>query len=85
MTLAEIASRVRKVVSEELAVPLDEVLIESRLVADLDADSLDLITLPFEVEVAFDIEFTEDEADTFKTVGDIVARLAERLGLAEAA
>lgn len=46
---------------------------------DLGMDSLDKITLLFELEQAFDISIPETEVQGVETVGDIVTRLGPRL------
>ncbi len=48
---------IRQILSERLFVPLDEVLPHSRLIADLQADSLDFVDLQFVLEKRFEIHF----------------------------
>lgn len=63
-------------VSETLASQLDveesEITMETKLVDDLKADSLDLVDLIMTFEDDFGIEFPEDQTENIKTVGDIV-------------
>jgi len=77
MTIRE---EVRKVISEQLNVQLDEIKDSSNLVRDLGADSLDAVKIVMEVEEAFEITISDEEADKFKTVGDIVNYITRRIG-----
>jgi acyl carrier protein len=56
-----------------------EVRLESSF-DDLGMDSLDRITLLFELEQTFDISIPETEVQGIQTVGDIVLRLGPYLG-----
>lgn len=51
-----------------------EIRLESRF-DDLGMDSLDKVTLLFELEQTFDISIPETEVQGIQTVGDIVGRL----------
>jgi acyl carrier protein len=55
-----------------------EVRLESSF-EDLGMDSLDRITLLFELEQAFDISIPETEVQGIQTVGDIITRLGPHL------
>jgi acyl carrier protein len=51
----------RKCVAERLFLQQDEVKLESRLIDDLGADSLDFIDLLFQLESRFGVAFQQDE------------------------
>lgn len=72
--------RVRDVVVRQLKVSADEVHLESSLVDDLRADSLDVVDLTIAIEEAFASEATfeirDEDAESIKTVQDIVDFLA---------
>ena len=51
---------------------VDEITLDTDLVNDLNADSLDFVDLIMTFEDEFSMEFPEELADSFKTVGDIV-------------
>lgn len=55
-----------------------EVRLDSRF-EDLGMDSLDKITLLFELEQSFDISIPETEVQGIDTVGDIVTKLGPHL------
>ena len=58
--------KVRSIISEQLSIDdVDTITLETSLTEDLEADSLDA------VEVEFGIEIPDEEAEHFKTIGDI--------------
>ena len=69
----DVATRARKIVSEILEVPVDEVKDESFFVEDLDAESIQSVELMAAFEEEFGIEMDEEEAMAVKTVGAAVA------------
>ena len=50
---------------------------DSNLVDDFDADSLDLVDLVMSIEDEFNIEVPEDAVEKMKTVGDVVNFIEE--------
>jgi len=77
--MSNVEARVKKVTSEVLGVPVEEVSKESRFVEDLNAESIQSIELVAAFEAEFDIEMDEDEALNVKSVGDAVAFIGEHL------
>lgn len=67
-----IFEQVRDILAEQLDVDQADITMDSRLVEDLKADSLDFVDLIMSFEDEFKTEFSEDDADEFKTVSDIV-------------
>lgn len=57
----EIFEKVRDVLVDALAVDEDEVQLESTLVDDLGAESIDLLDIVFQLEKAFDIKIDRGE------------------------
>lgn len=60
------------IIVEQLGVDRDDVTPSSKLVEDLNADSLDLTELNMTFEERLGREIPPDEAEKFKTVGDII-------------
>ena len=58
---------------------------ETRLVEDLDLDSIRLLTLAMEVEDHFRICLDEDDEASITTVGDLVAVVEDKLAASQAA
>ncbi len=81
MDKAEIGTRVRKVLAEQLAVDEAQVTPDARFAEDLNADSLDLVEAVLALEEEWNIEIPEDEMDGVKTVGQAVELVATKLGV----
>jgi acyl carrier protein len=79
VTTTPVYERVRDVVSEVLNVPVEKITPEADFRADLDAESLDLISLISELEEVFDEDITDDDAMSLKTVGDAVSFIQRSL------
>ena len=80
--MASIFERVRDLVTEQLGVEEDEVVIGASFIDDLNADSLDLVELimSFEEEFSTDentLEISDEEAEKIRTVQDAVDHLKE--------
>ncbi len=52
---------------------------ESRLIEDLQADSLDLVEIAMELEDEFDIDLPDNEMDTARTVAELIALVERKL------
>lgn len=63
--------KIKEVLIENLDVDGDELTLETNLLEDLDADSLDLFQLVSDVEDEFDIKI--DNIEDIKTIADVVA------------
>lgn len=71
MTRAEIAERLRGIIApyvQDQSV-LSDLAETSELIAHLHINSMHLIDIVLDVESAFDIEITADEADKLTTIG----------------
>jgi acyl carrier protein len=68
----EILQRVKKVVSEVLETPPENIKEEHAFTKDLGAESIQSVELVAGFEEEFDIEMDEDEALQVQTVGDAV-------------
>ncbi|MBN9378165.1 MAG: acyl carrier protein [Chlamydiales bacterium 38-26] len=60
------------IIVEQLGVDRDDVTPTKKLVEDLNADSLDLTELNMTFEERLGKEIPPEEAEKFKTVGDII-------------
>lgn len=65
-------SKVVSIIGEQLGIPVSSINRESDIVNDLGADSIDVVQLLMALEDECGVTVTEDDADRFKTVGDIV-------------
>lgn len=67
-----ITTDVQNIVADLLAVDLNEVTLDARLIEDLNADSLDAVELAMSLEEHFEITVEDDEIERMNTVNDIV-------------
>ncbi len=70
--------KVSNILANQFDVEESEITMTTDLSEELSADSLDYIDLINSLEDEFSIEFSDDDAEGIKTVGDIV-RLIEEL------
>ncbi len=68
-----IFDEVRDVVVEQLSVAPDAVKLESKIIEDLGADSLDVVELVMALEEKFEVEIPDSEAEKLKTIQDVVS------------
>ena len=60
------------VVVEQLSVPKKKIKMESNIIEDLGADSLDVVELVMALEEKFDVEIPDSDAEKLKTIADVV-------------
>jgi acyl carrier protein len=66
-------AKIQEIVAKQLGKGVDEITLEKKFVDDLGADSLDLSELVMSFEEAFGVdEITDEDAQKFVTVGDVV-------------
>ncbi len=64
--------KVAAIIAKELDKDVSNIKMETRLVEDLGADSLDAVEIMFSLEEEFGMEIDDESAQTIKTVGDLV-------------
>ena len=64
--------KVASLLASELGVDRDKIALDSDVIKDLGADSLDVVQMLMALEDEFGITVSEEEATGLKTVGDIV-------------
>jgi acyl carrier protein len=72
MDRAEILSRMKKVICEQLEADEATVTEKTSFVDDLGADSLAIVELVLAMEEAFGIAIPDDQAENLRTIGDAV-------------
>ncbi len=78
--MADIASRVKKIIIDKLGVDETEVTPEASFTNDLGADSLDTVELIMEFEKEFNISIPDEQAESITTVGEAIAYLEKNTG-----
>ena len=71
--------KVKGIIVEQLGVEDEKVTREARFREDLEADSLDLVELIMAFEDEFGGEISDEEAQEFKTVGQVVEYVQTRM------
>ena len=74
-----VLEKVREFVVDQLAIDPELVDIDSNLMKDLEADSLDAVEIIMAIEEEFDIEIPDEDAERFRTVRDIVSYVEARI------
>ncbi len=71
-----VTDKIKKVVAEKLSVDVSEVVPEAHFVDDLGADSLDLVELIMSMEEEFDVEISDEDAESLATVQNAIDYIA---------
>ncbi|MDD2190052.1 MAG: acyl carrier protein [Eubacteriales bacterium] len=71
--------KIREIIVEQLGVEESAVTLETSLMKDLEADSLDAVEIIMAIEDEFEIEVPDEEAEKFQNVGDIVKYVDEKI------
>jgi len=79
MTDKPVIDRLANIIHEYTGCPFDRIKPESRLVADIGCDSLDLVEIVMGVEEEFGTEITDEEAEEIVTVGDAIKLIESKL------
>lgn len=69
----EIRQKVVSLVAERMGVDEDQITDDTHFVNDLQSDSLDMAELVIDLEEAFDISISDEEAQGIETVGQAIA------------
>ena len=81
MTKEEILNKVQEIVSEQLDIEPQEVVLTADIKEDLEADSLDVFEIMNELEDELDIQLEADES--IKTNQDVVNHVATQVAAAD--
>ncbi len=77
-----VLERLKAILSEQFDVEESKITPETKLIEDLEADSLDLVDLISSIEDEFDIEAEDEVMSSIVTVEDIANYICEATGLA---
>ncbi|MDD6807506.1 MAG: acyl carrier protein [Oscillospiraceae bacterium] len=70
--------KIRGIIAEQLEIDADSITMESSLIDDLGADSLDIVDLIMSIEDEFEVEVMDEDIEGMKTVGDAVKYIEEK-------
>ena len=63
--------KIKEIIIDKLGVEASKITMEASFINDLGADSLDQVELIMQLEEEFDIEISDEEADSLTTVGKV--------------
>lgn len=72
-------TRLRRAVAVQLGVSDNDISYDTKFVADLGADSLDIIETVMAIEDEFSVEISDEIADGIKSINDAIPVLHEKL------
>ncbi len=64
--------KIREIILEQLGREDEDISMETHLMKDLEADSLDAVEIIMAIEDEYEIEIPDEVAEKFQTVGDLV-------------
>ena len=70
--VGDVYGKIKEVVAEVFSIDEKELTLETNLVDDLGAESLDIVTLLMEFEDTFDRKIPDEDAEKLITIGDAV-------------
>lgn len=70
--------KVREILCDQLDLEEEKVTMDSDIIEDFEADSLDVVDLIMSLEDEFGIEMPDEEVENVHTVGDIVRYIEDR-------
>jgi len=79
VAVEEVSRKVKKVIAEQLGKPEEEIQEQASFLADLGADSLDIVEMVMTLVAAFDTEISDEEAEKIQTVQQAIDYIVARL------
>ena len=72
-----IFDKIKDIIIDQLQVEESDVAMDTNLMKDLSADSLDAVEIIMAIEDEFGIEIPDEDAENIQTVGDLVKYVEE--------
>ena len=79
MSEQQIFEKIKELIVKQMSLKNVNILMDTRLVKDLGADSVDLVGSVMTIEDVFGISIPDDELEGIETVGDVVKVVAKNL------
>ncbi len=73
----DIFERIRSMLAEQLDIEEDKITMESNILDDFEADSLDVVDMIMSLEDEFGVEIPDEDVENLHTVGDVVRYVEE--------
>ena len=75
--------KLKAIIAEQLSIDESVINMDTNLMKDLEADSLDAVEIIMALEEEYDIEIPDEEAEKFQTVDDIVKYVEDHISKGE--
>ena len=69
--------KIKLILSNQFDVEEDAITMETNIMEDLGADSLDVVDMLMSLEDEFDVEIPDEEIEKMRTVSEVVAYIEE--------
>ncbi|MCQ2566294.1 MAG: acyl carrier protein [Clostridia bacterium] len=73
-----IFEKIRDILAEQLGVDAEDISLETNIMKDLEADSLDVVEIIMAIEDEFEIEIPDEDAEQLQTVAGIVKYIEDK-------
>jgi len=70
--------KIQSILAEQLEVPAESITLDTNIIDDLGADSLDAVELIMSIEDEFDLAIADEDAAKLNTVAKIVKYIDDR-------
>ena len=74
-----ILNKLKEMIAEQFGIDIDNISETTDIVADLGADSLDIVEMMMTLEDEYGLVIDDETAKTLKTVGDVAGDIESRL------
>ena len=64
--------KLKKIISEQLYVDESKITMDSDIVEDFEADSIEIVDIVMDIEDEFGVEIPDDAMETMHRIGDVV-------------
>ena len=71
--------KVREILCDQLDLEPEDITLDTNIIEDLGADSLDLVDFVISLEEEFDKEIPDEDVENIRTIGDIVSYIENSL------
>lgn len=68
----DVFEKIRALLAEQLDIDPSKITMDSDIMSDFEADSLDIVDIVMTLEDEFGVEVPDDAIETLHTVGDVV-------------
>ncbi|HHX92565.1 MAG TPA: acyl carrier protein [Clostridiales bacterium] len=69
--------KIREIIAEQLGVDKDDITMNTNMMKDLEADSLDAVEVIMAIEDEFELEIPDEQAEQFQLVSALVKYVEE--------